>query len=146
MRITKGEFICGMVIAFVMLFGVPLYAGPADSLGGVLSFFGDLLKSPITWSAAGVMSAILAYFIRDWKPEDWRRTGNSHGFLLGRWVSIKLTAIPAFGWLWQTVVEKWLVKILAFISAYVASFFVGIVSGLASDNVKAGDESDGKDR
>lgn len=133
-----------MIFAIIalLLIAVPLEAAPLDNLGGVFDFLGEVFKSPVTWSVAGILSAVLAFFIRDWKPEHWRKAGNKHGFFIGRWVSVKITAIPAFGMLWQAVVEKWIIKILAFVSAYVASFFIGIVSGLASDN-KDSDKGDG---
>ena len=123
-----------LLILLMVLIAVPVLSADLETVGGFFSTVGDILSNTKVLSIAGILSAASAYFFRNVDVEKLRRTGSRHGFLGGRWLSIKATAVPGFGTAWTLIVEKWVAKLWTLLTAYLISVFIGFPVGLASVN------------
>lgn len=123
-----------MIICLLVLFAVPVFAVDIEGIGSVFTWMGEVLANKTTWSVAGVLSVISAYYWKDVDVEAVRRKGSRHGFLGGRFLSIRATAVPWLGKAWEIIIEKWVVKIWTLLTAYITALLVAFPVGLASDN------------
>ena len=92
-----------LLIILMVLIAVPVLSADLETVGGFFSTVGDILSNTKVLSVAGILSAASAYFFRNVDVEQIRRTGSRHGFLGGRWLSIKATAVPGFGTAWTMI-------------------------------------------
>ena len=123
-----------LLIVIALLIAVPVMSADLEGVGGFLTSVGEIVSNTKALSVAGILSAISAYYFRKADVEQIRRAGSRHGFLGGRWLSIKMTSIPGVGTLWELIVEKWIAKSWTLLTAYIISFLIGFPVGLASDN------------
>ncbi len=119
---------------FLILTVTMTFAGP---VGNALAWLMDITgaeQATINWSVGGIASLVLAWVLKRFDWGAYETSFHRAGWFAGKWVSSKMKAIPVIGVIWDSIVEKFVIKVITSIPRLITGLFSGMVAGLLSDN------------